>query len=274
MSDWQLTETYNFQGRVVRYGKMGQGNAIVFVHGTPWSSFNLRYLIWQLAKDYSVYFFDLLGYGQSDQAEGDVSLRIQNQVLDQLLEQWGLEKPIIVGHDFGGATALRTYLLNQRNFKAMILIDPVAVSPWGSPFFSHVNAHEAAFAGVPDFIHEAIVSAYVKTAAYQPLNSETLNGILSPWMGDQGKAAFYRQMAQANSKYTAEIQPLYKNITVPVLILWGNEDIWIPVERGKELNSLIPGSRMRIIEEAGHLVIEEKPEELVHEIRSFLFNLR
>ena len=92
-------------------------------------------------------------------------------------------------------------------------------------------------------------------------------------MSDQGKAAFYRQIAQANSKYTDEIQPLYKYITVPVLILWGNEDTWIPVERGKELHSLIPRSRMRIIEEAGHLVIEEKPKELAHEIRSFLFNL-
>lgn len=272
MTDWQLTGSYDCQGRTVRYGQMGQGPAMVFVHGTPWSSFNLRHLIREFSKDYTVYYFDLLGYGQSSKADGDVSLGIQNEVLAQLLEHWQLENPIALGHDFGGATVLRTHLLNQCHFKAMILIDPVAISPWGSPFFSHVNAHEAAFAGVPDYIHEAILRAYVKTAAYQPLNEETLNGILSPWTGDAGKAAFYRQMAQASSTYTEEVEPLYQTIAVPVLILWGKEDTWIPLQRGKKLNSMISTSQFRVIEDAGHLVIEEKPDKLLHEIQLFLFN--
>jgi len=62
----------------------------------------------------------------------------------------------------------------------MVLIDPVAISPWGSPFFKHVNTHEAAFAGVPNYIHEAIVRAYVKTAAFNPIADETLDMIVHP----------------------------------------------------------------------------------------------
>ena len=60
-------------------------------------------------------------------------------------------------------------------------------------------------------------------------------GIVSPWTGEQGKVAFYRQMAQADSRYTDEIQSLYPAITTPTLILWGREDSWIPLERGEEL---------------------------------------
>lgn len=270
MSGWELSKSFDYKGREIRYDRLGEGPPLVLVHGTPWSSFNLRHLILQLSRQYSVYFFDLLGYGQSCKAEGDVSLGVQNNVLDCLLNHWELDNPIIVGHDFGGATALRTHLLNHRPFKKIILIDPVAVSPWGSPFFRHVNAHEAAFSGLPDYIHEAVVRSYVQTAAFRPLDEATLEGIVSPWTGEQGKAAFYRQMAQADSKYTDEVQVLYPIVTTPTLILWGREDNWIPLERGEELHRMIPDSDLRIIDDSGHLVIEEKPDELVKEILDFV----
>ena len=269
MSGFKLSDSYDHEGREVRHGRMGEGAPMVLVHGTPWSSFNLRHLIRKLSNAYTVYFFDLLGYGQSCTTEGDVSLGVQNKVLDGLLAHWGLDDPIIVGHDFGGTTALRAHLLDNRPFKKIVLIDPVALSPWGSPFFRHVNRHEAAFSGLPDYIHEAVVRSYVQTAAFKPLDEATLEGIVSPWTGEQGKTAFYRQMAQADSKYTDEVEPLYPAIRSPVLILWGREDSWLPLAQGKELHGKIPGSILRVIGDAGHLVIQERPDELVNEILDF-----
>jgi pimeloyl-ACP methyl ester carboxylesterase len=270
MSEWKLPNSYDVDGRFVRYGVCGDGPPVVLVHGTPWSSFNLRHLIETISRDFTVYYYDLIGYGQSDKSPGNVSLGIQNKVLDQLLEHWRLENPAIIGHDFGGTTVLRTHLISKREFDRIVLIDPVALSPWGSPFFQHVNAHEAAFAGVPDYIHEAIVRAYVKTAAFKPIDEEIVDRIVLPWTGPDGKAAFYRQIAQANSGYTDEVQPLYSQIYSPVLILWGREDTWIPVERGEVLHNLIPGSCLHVIPDAGHLVIEEQPEQLIKKIRPFL----
>src|SRR5699024_5416900 len=136
------------------------------------------------------------------------------------------ECPVAIGHDFGGATLLRTHLINGRDFERMVFIDPVALSPWGSPFFRHVNVHEAAFAGLPDFIHDAIVRAYVSTAAFKALKPDVFDAIVAPWTTSVGKAAFYRQMAQANSVYTEEVEPMYPSIERPVLILWGEEDTW------------------------------------------------
>lgn len=243
---------------------------VVLVHGTPWSSYNLRHLIDNLSKTNTVYFYDLLGYGQSAKPNGDVSLGIQNQVLTHLISEWDLNRPSILGHDFGGSTVLRTHLLNHCQFDKIVLIDPVAVSPWGSPFFKHVNVHEKAFSEVPDYIHDAIVRAYVETAAFKPLDPITIDNILLPWTGEEGKAAFYRQIAQANSSFTDEIQPLYGSISVPLLILWGQEDTWIPVAKGLELHQMIPGSSFHTIQEAGHLVIEERPEELLDLISPFL----
>lgn len=227
MDTWKLSESYAYNGRMIRYGKMGEGPPMVLVHGTPWSSFNLRHLIRKLSENYTVYFYDLLGYGQSITAQGDVSLGVQNEVLTRLLEHWG------------------------------------------SAFFQHVKQHEAAFTGLPDYIHESIVRSYVKTAANQPMEERILQRIVTPWTGEPGQAAFYRQMAQADSKYTDEVEPLYPTITTPTLILWGREDHWIPAERGEALQRSIPQSSLRIIENTGHLVIEERPDQLIEEILAF-----
>ena len=272
MTDWNLTETYTFEDRNVKFGVSGSGPPVIVVHGTPWSSFNMRHIIEGLSDNFTLYYFDLIGYGQSDKSIGDVSLGIQNTILDQLIKFWGLENPAIIGHDFGGATVLRTHLLNKQDFAKIVLIDPVSISPWGSPFFQHVKAHEAAFAGVPDYIHEAIVRAYINTAAFIPIADETMEKTVQPWTGGEGKASFYRQIAQAKEKYTDEAQALYTQITRPLMILWGTEDTWIPVERGKLLHGMIQGSLFHEIPNAGHLVIEEQPALLLQKIRPFLLD--
>ena len=269
-NDWNLRHTFDFHGRRVAYDVLGQGPPLVLVHGTPWSSFNLRHLARGLAGSFTVHLFDLLGYGRSDKSGGDVSLGVQNRVLSALVEFWGLENPCIVGHDFGGTTVLRAHLLDKVDFRKIVLIDPVAVSPWGSPFFSHVREHEAAFAGLPGYIHEAVVRAYAGSAAFSPLSEEVLDGIVAPWTGAEGQGAFYRQIAQADTRYTDEIELLYGSVRSPVLILWGREDTWIPVDKGRALNRMIPGSGLVEIPESGHLVIEERPDALVREIESFL----
>ena len=272
MKNWKLPYSYSYDNKEIKYAIKGEGEALILVHGTPWSSFNLRHLINKLSSSFKVYYFDLLGYGQSNKKDADVSLAVQNKVLKELISHWGLENPYIIGHDFGGTTVLRSHILDKINYKKIVLIDPVAISPWGSPFFKHVEKHEEAFAQVPDYIHKAIVEAYIKTAAYQELNEETIEGILTPWTAEDGKAAFYRQIAQASSKYTDEFQDKFDEIKSEVLILWGEKDEWIPVEQAHKLHSHIKNSKLVTIEDTGHLVIEENPDSLYKEIWRFLID--
>ena len=134
----------------------------------------------------------MIGYGQSEKRDGqNVSLGIQNQLLTELLDYWGLHRPLVVAHDFGGATALRTHLLDKRDFEKLVLINVVAMAPWGSPFFAHVQQHESVFSGVPAYIHKAIVEAYIQGALYNELQSEDFIFLVQPWLGDVGQPAFY-----------------------------------------------------------------------------------
>ena len=235
MVDWNLSQRFNSPFGEIAYDVWGDGDPLVMIHGTPFSSFVWRRFAPELAKSHRVFVYDLVGYGQSEQSDGqDVSLGVQSRVLAAMLDYWQLAQPLVIAHDFGGATTLRAHLLEDKDFSKMLLIDPVAVAPWGSPFVQHVRQYYDAFAGVPDYIHDGILNAYIQDAAYNPLTEAALDGYKAPWLGATGKAAFYRQIAQMDQCYTDEVEPLYSTIRCPVEIIWGAEDKWIPIAQGSQ----------------------------------------
>ena len=260
---WSLPETFLFEGQAVRFGSLGRADRppLVLVHGTPFSSVVWRRIAPHLTEHRQVFYYDLLGYGRSEmRPDQDVSLAAQGRLFTALLRHWRLLNPDVVAHDFGGCTALRAHLLHGCDYGSLTLIDPVALAPWGSPFVRHVRDHEAAFAGLPSYIHAAILPAYIGGAAFRPLPASTLRLYVDPWLEGAGQAAFYRQIAQMEQRYTDEIELRYGELRCPVRIIWGEQDSWIPVERGRELTRRIAGSTLRIVPEAGHLVQEDAPE--------------
>ncbi|WP_447770805.1 alpha/beta fold hydrolase [Pseudomonas kilonensis] len=270
MTHWPLDQTYDFNGHPIRYAIHGDGPPLVFVHGTPFSSYVWHRIAPLFFATHTVHYFDLLGYGQSAQPDADVSLGVQNQLLAQLLEHWRLDCPDVVAHDFGGATALRTHLLNGKDYRSLTLIDPVALSPWGSSFVQHVRQHEAAFSGLPDYIQRAIVPTYIRGAIKRDIPDAELAPYVQPWLGEPGQAAFYRQIAQMDERYTHEVEGLYPSVRCPTQILWGEDDQWIPIERGLALHKLIPGAQFHPVPNAGHLVQEDAPEAVVAAVLRFL----
>lgn len=261
---WFLRNEFNFEGQRVAYDVLGEGSPVVMVHGTPFSSYVWRNIARELAREYRVFVFDLLGYGQSEMHDGqDVSLGVQNRVLAALLSHWHLESPNMICHDFGAATTLRAHLLDGCNYEKLLMFDAVAIRPWGSPFVQHVRKHEDAFAGVPDYLHRSILAAYVRGAISRPISNAELQPYLAPWLGPIGQPAFYRQIAQMDLKFTDEVQHRYGEIRCPVRLLWGTKDEWIPLSRGRELAAMISGSSFVEVAGAGHLMQEDAPEAIV-----------
>jgi len=198
-----------------------------------------------------------------------LSLGIQNAVFAALLDHWGLDRPHVIAHDFGGATALRAHFLNGRDYASLTLIDPVAIRPWGSPFVAHVRDHEAAFAGMPAYMHDALVDAYLRTAIARPIAAEELAPYKAPWLGETGQIALYRQIAHMDLKYTDEVEPRYGALRCPVQVLWGTEDQWIPIETGRRFRAMLPEARFIEVPGAGHLVQEDAPEAIMAAVADF-----
>jgi pimeloyl-ACP methyl ester carboxylesterase len=275
MSDWTLPGAYEFRGHTVRYGASGAGAPIVLIHGTPFSSYEWRRIVPCLATHRRVFYYDLLGYGQSDRhGVPDVSLGVQNQLLAELLDHWHLDQPDVVAHDFGGTTALRCHLLDGRDYRTLTLIDPVALSPWGSPFSTQVRSHADVFRALPASIHDALVRAYIRSAHCRAMAEEDMFEYVRPWVGEVGQAAFYQQISQFDRRYTDEVEPQYSSVRCPTTILWGEEDRWIPIEMGRRLRECIPSARFQAVPNAGHLMHEDAPEAIVGALVDFLGRTR
>lgn len=258
-----LSEAFVWRGRTVRWERMGSGPEVVFCHGTPWSSELWRPYAEAFADSYTAYLWDMPGYGQSSKhAEHSVSLDVQGELFTDLLAHWGLRSPHIVAHDYGGAVALRAHLLHRAAVASLALVDVVALAPWGSDFFRLVRDHAEVFRALPPSIHEAVVRSYVAGASHVGLTEGALEMLVSPWRGTEGQDAFYRQIAQADQRYTDEVEPRYPEIGIPVLVVWGQQDTWIPVDRAHRLGELIPGARTHLVEGAGHLIQLDQPTAL------------
>jgi pimeloyl-ACP methyl ester carboxylesterase len=160
--------------------------------------------------------------------------------------------------------------LDNRDVEKIVLINVVAIAPWGSPFFAHVQQHESAFSGVPAYIHKAIVEAYIQGALYNELEPEEFDALVRPWLGNAGQPAFYRQIAQASQRYTDEVESNYAHIRCPVLIVWGEKDEWIPLATGQRLHQAIPHSQFCPVANAGHLSQLDAPEFVASQVLEFL----
>ncbi|MEV6319486.1 alpha/beta hydrolase [Streptomyces sp. NPDC051776] len=275
MCEWTLGHSYDSRLGEVRWDRLGDPGAepLVLLHGTPFSSFIWRDVARALSGSRLVYVFDMPGYGSSAMSERqDLSLEALAGVFTELLGYWELTRPDVVAHDSGGAVALGAHVDRGIPYRSLALVDAVSLSPWGSEFFALVGRHTEVFCQLPDQLHRMLLRSYVSTASSPGLRPGVLDALTAPWLGADGQAAFYRQLAQrrADETYTDRIQSGYAAIDAPVLVCWGADDTWVPAERGRELADIVVGSRLHIIEAAGHLLPEDRPAELTAIFLAFL----
>ncbi len=265
----KLNERFSYEGQSVAWGSMGEGDPIILIHGFPWSSQAWRSIAPWLAETHKVYYFDMLGTGLSEKSESqNVTESVQSDLLEALVGHWGLKRPQVVGHDFGGLAALRGHFVNGIEYGKLHLVNPVAVLPSGSPFYAHVANYEPAFAGLPDYAHEALFQAYVQAAASYPLRKESVEMYFKPWSNEIGKMAFYRQIAQANLANIEEAQKLYTATDFDIHLTWGMLDTFIPAEQGRKLHDLVKAKSFTPIEDASHIVHEDAPTALLGSLLS------
>jgi pimeloyl-ACP methyl ester carboxylesterase len=268
--DWRLGKTYDSAGGAVAYDVLGHGPPVVLVHGTPSWSYLWRDVAAALAGRFTVHVCDLLGYGSSEQRDGqDVSIGAQTRVLAELLDLWGLEEPCIAGHDIGGAITLRLMLLEHRRLRRVALCDAVAIAPWITPFSRHVQRFLEAFQTVPEHIHRQMVAAHLRTAIARDLSDAELEPYLRPWLGPAGQAAYYRQVAQFDERFTLEMEPRYGEIGTPTLVLWGERDGWLAPEVGRRLAAAIPDAELLPVPDGGHFLPEDQPAQVAAALAAF-----
>ncbi|KAL6717104.1 hypothetical protein ACLMJK_005019 [Lecanora helva] len=294
-----LSSTFTYPGQdpqfLIKWTRLGPLDAqpLVFVHGTPWSSRLWAPYALALSNKYSVYLFDNPGYGQSELLTSEATaefasngpLTKQAEVTAALFEHWGFSvgafrsdrKPHVVAHDNAGLVTLRMALEHGCVYKSLTLIDVVAVGPWGLPFFKLVADNQDVFKAIPPQMFDGMIRGYVRHAAYKPLRQEDEDMLVEPWRSGvrgPGQEGLVHVFTQASTRVSNDAEKEYHRIGesgLPVRIIWGNEDGWVPCEMADKLQALIGGnSKVVLLDGAGHLIQLDQPEQLMAEISNFL----
>ncbi|HEY5821399.1 MAG TPA: alpha/beta hydrolase [Propionibacteriaceae bacterium] len=267
----ELTERFRWQGRTIAYGIAGTGPDVVLCHGTPFSSVVWNRYADALSHDFTVHLWDMPGYGQSSmEPEHVVDFGAQGAAFVALLDHWALDRPHVVAHDFGGAVSLRAVLFERARYASLMLIDVVAIPPVGSPFFRFVQAHPTVLDELPPAIHQAILREYVAGASHRGLAEDELAALVAPWQTEVGQSAFYRQIAQFDEGFLVGIEQQLGELSLPVRVVWGAEDRWIPPATGRRVADLIPGAEYTEVPAAGHLIQYDQPVALANLVRAWL----
>jgi pimeloyl-ACP methyl ester carboxylesterase len=266
-----LDERFSWQERQIAWCRSGSGPAVVFCHGTPFSSELWKPFAAALSRDFTVYLWDMPGYGKSSKHPGQrVDFGVQADAFAALLGHWNLDRPHVIAHNIGGAVSLRTHLAAGADYASLMLVDVVAIPPSGSPFFRFVQDNPGLLGQLPAYIHHAIVRTYIQNASHLGLRDDVLDLLAEPWTTEHGQPAFYRQIADYDERFLRENEERLDGLTIPVRIVWGTEDAWIPADRARILHDLIHGSTLGLVPGAGHLIHYDAPAALMNEIRAWL----
>jgi len=248
IDDWNLTRTFGSPQGAVRWDRFGDGPPIVLLHGTPNWSWIWRDVAPRLAARHSVYVFDWPGFGLSDRHEGqNISWEEQPRRLIELLEHWRLDRPIIVAFDFAPIFALRAHLLHGMDFGGLVLVDAAVIPPFVTDFSRLAREHIGIFRQLPTYVAEAMIESHLHQTTHRPMSQAVLNGYTRPWRGTDGVAAYWRAVSQYDENMARPVAERLDLLELPALVLWGENDRWLPLQMGHELAAAIPGARLHTI---------------------------
>lgn len=284
------TDTHSYH---IRWTSLGDAASrpLIFVHGTPWSSRVWHVYAQSFARYFHVYLFDNPGFGESPlgsplpgkedkiskEVALDADLAQQSEVFAALYKFWAQDWPEewahIIAHDHGGLMSLRAHIVHGCEYASLCLIDVVALGPFGQPLFKLVAENEEVFTALTGPVFEGVVESYIRDAAYTELKKEVIQTLKSPWiMSESGRRGFIRQMVQANSRSTEEVEGKYPEVgkKMPVKIIWGKEDRWIHVETAERLKEKLNATDVVLIDGAGHLIMYDQEGKLGVELAWWL----
>jgi pimeloyl-ACP methyl ester carboxylesterase len=256
-------------GLGIHYVDEGQGPAVVLIHGLGGSLNNFRYNIPALSEQFRVVALDLKGFGYSDRPpDADYSQTAQAQLVAEFMGRLGVGPAAVLGHSLGGAIALRLAALFPRRVTRLVLVasaPPVRVTlPLGGAALRPILR-----LGTVLVLHQrGVREAVLRSGFYDP-------SFLTPEMLEEfRRLGRIRGSAEAIVRVildSARDEPLdLAQIQQPTLLLWGACDRATGLRIARWFQARLPDARLRVIDRARHMVMEERAEESNAAIRSFL----
>ncbi len=259
-------------GLRMAYVREGTGTPLLLVHGITTYSRIWRNVMPALAAHYDVIAVDLIGCGDSDKPlDIPYSLKAHAGYLADFMQSLGIEKYHYVGHDLGGGIGQIMAVQQAESLLSLSLVNSVAYNFWPVQPITAMR--------IP-IIRQLLMSAcdlgafrllLGRTILHRQYITDTLiNDYWRPLSSDEGRKAFLHFAKCLDSNDLMEIADQLADMSLPVLIVRGDADPFLPAMIAEKLHAEIPGSRLERIASASHYLQEDEPGWLSDTLLDFL----
>ena len=263
------------------------GQVILFIHGTAaWSGLWRETMAPLAEAGYRCIAIDIPPFGYSERpATPSYGNADQAKRIVALMDTLKIERTILLGHSFGGGATMETALMIPQRIDALILADVGGLNLNLQPGLKAQNPSAAEF-----FLGTPLVrNPVLATTATNPLFTKTLISamILDPADATEEKVKILQEplvLRDATNTLGDWLQAVlgpqdvsltsdpanYQRLTMPTLILWGDSDRVIPLQEGKDLQSILPNAELVVMQGVNHIPHIEDQEMFVEVVLGFL----
>jgi len=259
----------------------GSGPALLLIHGVGDNSTTWEAVHGKLAQRFTVIAPDLLGHGESDKPRADYSLAAFANGMRDLLAVLGIERVTVVGHSLGGGIAMQFAYQYPHLVERIVLVSTGGVTQDVSvglrlaamPLGSEVLAMLRVPGALPAL--QLVGRAAGKVLGSTKFGRDLPDGLnlLTRLREPAALSAFSRTLravVDGHGQLVTMLDRSYLMQSMPVQVIWGEDDLIIPVSHARIAHAAIPGSRLEIFENSGHMPHHDHPDRFVETVERFI----
>jgi pimeloyl-ACP methyl ester carboxylesterase len=258
--------------RAIEAGPAG-GSPVVLIHGWGCSVFTFHRTIGPLADaGFRVLAVDLKGHGLSDKplGAGEYTSPAMVAHFREVLDALGVARAAIVGHSLGGALALDVALASPDRVSRLALLAPVGLGKSGMAVLVRALTPRFMSPFLPHLVRRWIAKLVLRFA-YGRFHGFSERDVDEYWAPTQFPAATLAARAVAHEFDWAPIDPArLASLRAPTVVVFGSHDRMIEPRSAGRLLASRPGVQLRIVQGAGHVALEEYPDEVNDALIAFL----
>ena len=260
------------EGVRIRYVEAGSGPAVVLMHGFASSIYTWKDILPPLARERRAVALDFPGFGGSEPPP-DLSFELLPRVVLGLMNRLGIARASLVGNSMGGAVSVVLAARRPAQVDKLVLIDAAGYNtePAEQPWIIRLARSRAAVVLMERLpVRRRLVGAGLRQVFHDPswVTRERIDEYVAPLL--QPGALVSIRSLMVSPPPSPPVAELAVRVEAPTLIVWGKQDRWIPVEHAGRFAAAIPGSRVVVLDDCGHLPQEERPAEVIRMLEGFL----
>jgi pimeloyl-ACP methyl ester carboxylesterase len=256
------------RGSRIAYRRAGSGETLVLLHGFAADSRLWQPQLDELSSAFDVIAWDAPGAGASGDPARPFAFPDWAGTLADFFDALEIGQAHVVGLSWGGTLAQVFASMHEDRVRSLVLADTYA--GWTGSLGAEAAARRLEASIVDAELPPAAFAERLIGSMFGPTPSAEALSAMRVILGDRHPQAF-REMATALAR--ADTRDLLPRIAVPTLLVWGDQDGRSPIAVGRAFEAAIPGARLEVIEDAGHVSNLDRPREFNAAVLEFLQSL-